>query len=116
MAKVYDWRSPVNSLLLKIQEAGFAIVAVNDGGETFKIDQKLSNLAIRKVATDAVVSVDEATVFINKDGKSSTLFIVLGNDPEEILNDYTEHPLIEEANNQYISQWEGKKCPMIEVE
>lgn len=109
-----NWSVPVNSLLRRIQAVGFTLTAVNNGEETIKINQQQSNLAIRKAAVEEVVSVDVATVYINKDNKSARLYLVLGNEPEELLCDYTVHPLIEAANDDYILQWEGKKCPTIE--
>jgi hypothetical protein len=114
----YDWSVPVKSLLAKFQMAGFAITAVNDGEETIKIDQEQSNTKIRYSATDIVVSVDAATVYINKDGMRARLWIVLGNEPEEIVCNYTYHPklesLIDEVIDKYSTQWEGVKCPMID--
>jgi hypothetical protein len=113
----YDWSVPVKSLLAKFQMAGFNITAVNDGEETIKIDQEQSNTKIRYSATDIVVSVDEATVYINKDGMLAILWIFLDNEPEEIVYNYTYRPklesLIDEVINKYSTQWEGIKCPMI---
>jgi hypothetical protein len=113
----FNWSVPVRSLLAKFQHEGFTITAVNDGEETIKIDQEQSNTKIRRSATDIVVSVDAATVYINKDGMRARLWIVLGNEPEEIVCDYTYHPkletLIVEVIDNYSMAWEGVKCPMI---
>jgi hypothetical protein len=45
---------------------------------------------------------------------------VLGNEPDELVADYganTEEmmPFIEEAVEAHRKQWEGKKCPLMEV-
>ena len=112
-----DWSVPVKSLLAKFQAAGFNISAVHDGEKMIKIDQGLSTTAIRHSAADSVVSVDESFVYINKDGMNARLFIVLGNEPDEIVCDYTYPPkleeLIDEVIDKYSTQWEGIKCPMI---
>lgn len=114
----YDWSIPVRSLLHKFQMAGFNISNVHDGVEMIQIDQKLSETKIRHSAADTIVSVDESFVYINKDGMNARLFIVLGNEPEEIVADYNYNPqlekLLEETIDKYTLQWEGKKCPMIE--
>ena len=113
----YDWWVPVKSLLTMFQVEGFNITAVHDGEEMIQIDQKLSNHAIRGTAADIIVSVEESYVLIEKQGMKATLFIVLGNEPDEIVSDYTYTPqleeLLEETIDKYVTQWEGKKCPMI---
>jgi hypothetical protein len=112
-----DWSVPVKSLLAKFQEAGFNISNVYDGEDMIPIDQTLSKTKIRHSAADIVVSVDESFVYINKDGMRARLFIVLGNDPEELVADYNYNPqleeLLEETIDKYTLQWEGVKCPMI---
>jgi hypothetical protein len=108
-----DWSVPVNSLLVKIQDAGFTIRAVFDGEETIEIDESQSKLAIRKAATDVVVSVDVSHVYVRNNNRDYVLFLFLDENPEEILSDYTENPLIESVCDDFISQWEGKKCPVV---
>ena len=114
---ICDWSVPVKSLLAKFQEAGFNVSAVHDGQDMLQIDQNLSKTKIRHSAADIVVSVDESFVYINKDGMRARLFIVLGNEPEEIVADYNYNPkleeLLEETIDKYVTQWEGVKCPMI---
>jgi hypothetical protein len=113
----YDWSVPVKSLLHKFQMAGFNISAVHDGQEMIRIDQKLSQTKIKHSATDIIVSVDESVVHIHKDGMNARLFIVLGNEPEELVADYNYNlqleELLEETIDKYVEKWEGKKCPMI---
>jgi hypothetical protein len=113
----YDWPVPVKSLLARFQVEGFNITDVHDGEEMIQIDQKLSKSAIRQTAADIIVSVDESYVLVEKHGMRATLFIVLDNEPEEIISDYTYTPqleeLLEDTIDKYVTQWEGKKCPMI---
>ena len=113
----YNWSVPVKSLLTMFQVEGFNITDVHDGEEMIQIDQKLSKSAIRQTAADIIVSVEESYVLIEKQGMKTILFIVLGNEPDEIVSDYTYTPqleeLLEETIDKYVTQWEGKKCPMI---
>jgi|694.fasta_scaffold111777_6 hypothetical protein len=106
----YDWSGPVNSLLNTLQKAGYTIVAVFDGEEWTKFNQT-TNLAVRKEATDIITSVDECHLRIKKGDMKLRLFIVLGNEPEEIVVAYTPNDELEVSLDKYITIWEGKKCP-----
>jgi len=109
----YDWSKPVSSLLNKLQQNGFTIAAVNDGMETEKMDPNKSNLYNRKLATEVITSVDEAGMRVTKGDKRGFVYIVLGNDPEELVCDYTDWDDLEEVITAHSRQWEGKKCPVV---
>ncbi len=109
----YDWSKPVSSLLNKLQQNGFTIAAVNDGEETVKMDPKKSNLANRKEATEIITSVDESGMRVTKGNMRGFVYIVLGNEPEELVCDYTDWDELETVITAHSRQWEGKKCPMI---
>ena len=106
----YDWSGPVNSLLNTLQKDGYTIVEVFDGGEWTKFNQT-TYLAVRKEATDIITSVDECHLRIKKGDEKLRLFIVLGNEPEEIVADYISNDELEVTLDKYIAMWEGKKCP-----
>lgn len=113
-----DWSKPVTSLVHKLQKAGLKIAAVNDGGETIKINVD-KQLEARKKAVEAITSVDTSTLFLDiPGGGQARVFVVLGNDPDEIVADWayrgdTIGVRLDSAIDEYISQWEGKKCPKI---
>lgn len=114
----YNWSIPVNSFLVKVQKAGGFILGVNDGEEYIKMpnSEDKSALAIRKEATECVTSVDAAVVYIEiPGGVKGTIFIVLGNEPEELISDYScsLEDFLEPVCEKYEQEWEGKKCPMI---
>lgn len=109
-----NWSIPVSSLINKLQKAGFSILAVEDeGGEYTKLDQNKSKLAIRKEVVEAIVSVDVSWVRVQKGDQKGTLFIVLGNDPYEIVCDYTDWNDLEKVVTEYSTLWDGKNCPMV---
>lgn len=121
--KTYDWTQPVMSLLHKLQKADVQIVGVaivddyeNDGWQKVIGD---NNLAIRKAATDIITSVDESWVTVQYKDDFSTLYIVLGNDTNEILADYGISPgskldeILESVSEAFYEQWEDVPCPMV---
>ena len=102
----------VNSLIHTFQENGYNLEGVNDGQCFNRVSYYNSSLA-RKYAVDSVVSVDDSTVTLSKNGQRIGLMIVLSCDPEEIAADYTyPRDLEKEIDNimdAFYSQWEGKK-------
>jgi hypothetical protein len=107
-----NWSIPVSSLINKLQKAEFTILGVNDGEEYIKTNQNGSKLAIRKEAVETVVSVDESWIRIKKGDKIGTLFIVLGNEPWELVADYSDWDDLTEVVDEYSQLWEDKKCPV----
>jgi hypothetical protein len=116
--KRYDWTQPVMSLLHKLQKADVKIIAVNDGEEYENVSGD-TNLAIRKDAADMITAVDESWVRVQHQDDSATLYIVLGNDTNEILADYGFTPgskleeILESVSNAFHEQWEDVPCPMV---
>ena len=116
--KRYDWTQPVMSLLHKLQKADVKIIAVNDGDEYDEVVGD-TNLAARKDAADMITAVDEAWVRVQHQDDFATLYIVLGNDTNEILADYTFtsgsklEAIIEGVSEAFYEQWEDVPCPMV---
>jgi hypothetical protein len=106
----YNWAIPVNSLLNILQKDGYTIVAASDGEKWTKFTQD-TKLSVRKWATDILTCSDIGYVNVEKDGKKFPLFIVLGNEPEELVADGTYNEELEVTLHKYIAMWEGKKCP-----
>lgn len=109
-----DWSVPVSSLLNRLQQDGYKIFSVNDGEEMVLIDQNLSDLTARKKATEVICSVDHSAIALFKNGKRYAVYIVLGNDPSEIVADYTDDPSLEMIIDTFSDYWMEKKCPVIE--
>jgi hypothetical protein len=116
--KTYDWTQPVMSLLHKLQKADVKIIAVNDGDEYENVVGD-TNLAARKDAADRITAVDESWVRVQHKDDFATLYIVLGNDTNEILADYGFTPgsklqaIIEGVSEAFYEQWEDVPCPMV---
>jgi hypothetical protein len=111
----YNWAKPVSSLLAKFQRCGYDLFAVNDGGEYIIINKNLSRLDKRKEAVETITSVDLSSVYlISPKGRTFELMIVLGNEPSELVADYTYfEEETESIVEEFCQQWEGKKCPIV---
>ena len=112
-----DWTQPVLELLVQLQDQGLELISVDDGEERLKPegnDPPERRLSIAK----AITSVDASWLLIGKRERKATLFIVLGNEPDELVADWTAspwlNPLIEVAVDRHRQIWEGVPCPLIE--
>lgn len=103
------WKSVIGSLLKKLQDHGFTLVSVDDGGETHHLTG--TNREQRQKAKAAICAVEESHLYVdNSDGVRKWLFIVLGNEPEETVCDCSGSGL-DEVLEEFSKQWEGKPCP-----
>lgn len=100
-----DYRPEIRSLLRRLKKAGFALVSVNNGEETINIEGET-------MAVDHIVSVEEAWLNVRIQDKTLTLFLVLGNDPGEIVCDYHCHDLLEKVTTEHYERWESRKQPV----
>lgn len=108
-----NWSVPVSSLLSRLQDNGYKIFSVNDGAVMERIDQNFSDRTARKEATDIICSVDESAIALCKGGKTFAVYIVLGNDPDEIAADFTDDEDLERVIEEFSDNWCDKKCPVI---
>lgn len=107
---VNDFRPEVRSLLKELKLSGFKTVSVNNGGcddEIIKANDVPANEFIEQI-----VATDSAFLTVKYGQKSYTIFIVLGNEPGEIVCDHTEFPLLSEVVDRHYDKWESKKQPV----
>lgn len=75
-------RGVVQGLIRHLKAQGFALAYANDGEEIMKAPNE-------KLALDTVFSVDESWLGFKSEGnKSHSVYIVLGNSPEEAIADW----------------------------
>jgi len=92
---------------------------VNDGCEGWQpIDNSLSNLKQRQFATEVITSVDQAHVVVSNGNATATLFIVLSNEPEELVADIASKSdslmdRVDDIVSCFGVIWEGKPCPTV---
>ncbi len=84
---------------------GFQIVAVNDGVESFRLPST-------EEATTHIVGVDEAWLYVKQNGGNTLcLYLVLGNEPGVIVNDYTVDTDLDDVTEAHYAKWENVNQP-----
>lgn len=100
-----DWAPVVKSLIDELKKECLEPIGVNDGEEYITV-QKSS-------PTETITSVDESVLYVKDEtGMKLAVFIVLGNEPEEIVNDYSADERIGRAVAAHSETWEGVPCPI----
>ena len=107
-----NWLPVVGSLLKRLQDQGFTLVSVDDGGETHKLNG--NDRDRRQQAKAVICSVDESYLHVDdSDSVRKWIFLVLGNEPEETVNDYSSGTSLDSVLEEFSAQWAGRKCPTI---
>lgn len=103
----YNWTPVIETLFNALTAAQFALIGVDDGGDTIKGDAAALNAAI--------CSVHESWLYVRDSfGRMATLFIVLGNSPSETVSDFTYTEELDAAITRFSDSWlEHDECPMI---
>lgn len=107
-----DYTKAISSLLSKFQRKGVEIIKVYDGEEWIDCNGN-SNLDSRKIAVEAVDSVEISHVRIRYMNEVANLVLITGNEPSEILADWgcksefvNLNNIIEEVSEEFYTQWE----------
>jgi hypothetical protein len=109
MNKTNNWRPVVGSLLSKLQKAGFTLVAVDSG--CGQVPLTGTDREKRQEAKFEICAVDEARLHVeNSESISKWLYVVLGNEPEELVSDHSASGL-DVVVEEFQQQWRGVKCP-----
>ena len=107
---INDWEKVTSSLFHNLKKAGFTPFQVNNGDE----DEQTPTW---KEALSETTATGEASVYLKHPDteKLIWLYIVLGNEPEELVADYSVFEPLEAPLAAFCAVWEGKKCPTKEV-
>lgn len=98
--RYFNWKPVVGSLLATLQQDGYELLGYNG-----------TPRQRRQAAKRAICGVDEAHVRVKKGERVFTLFLVLGNEPEELVADYTAENNLEKSIDKFIVKWQGRSCP-----
>jgi hypothetical protein len=108
--KKYNWSTPVRDFLRTAEKHGLEPLAVNNG------DGWVSTSTIA-IAVAEITATDESHVRLaHTDGSRVTAYIVLGNEPAELVADYTVHPALDAATDEHYNNWRGRACPSTTTE
>lgn len=124
-----DWNPETASLLATLQKHGFSIWAGNNGEDG---DFYRKNFETEKAFLEELLACDEAWLYVSRNAtkesaktpgkqvkKHYSLYLVLGNDPGELVSDWgipedaEDAKALEDACAAHSAKWEGKKQPLI---
>jgi len=99
-AKTSRFYKETVSLLRTLNKHGFDPIEVDDGEELMLTPTPTE-------AATAICNVDEARLYVKKrsTGKELGLYIVLGNDPGELVADYHVDNDLDEATKEHYNRW-----------
>lgn len=105
--EVIDWRSPIDSLLSHLLNAGVVLVAV-EHEDRIEIEG-LPETKARALAIAELTACDEAYLFVRcPDGMDCTLWVILGNSYSELIADYTVNDYLDRVTGAFYQSWEGR--------
>lgn len=88
----------IRQVIRALRAAGHTLLLVDDGGEEITVTTE-------KAAIEAITAVDQAHLYVTLPGGESTgwVFFVLGNDPDEVVCDYTTNldPTIDDLTSSW---------------
>lgn len=76
-------KAGIRQTIRALRAAGYALDSVNNGG-----DDNEPVTTEEEAIAEATAS-DSAALYVTRDGESSYVYFVLGNDPEEVVCNYT---------------------------
>ena len=119
--KIYNWSPVIGSFLNTLMKDGWDLVSASDFHITRVFTEKVKQSNAIKSAKEICTSVDESKVTFKKGDLGVTAYIILGNEPEELISDWgykNEESDSEFTNSwkKFTAKWEGKTCPTKEIE
>lgn len=107
MKTINNWKPESKSLLKSLQKRNITLLSV-DNGET---ETNFAETTPAKFVNE-MMACDEAHLYVQTpDGKKHVLYLVYGNDPGELVADYSISPELDAAVNEHYNTWEGRKQP-----
>lgn len=104
---INDWKPETQSLLETLQKHNVTILSVDNGEGSIDLANTTWDNFIEET-----MACDEAHLFVRTpDGKRRTMYLVYGNDPGELVCDYSIAEEIDAAVDEHYTKWENVKQP-----
>ena len=104
---INDWKPETQGLIQTLFKHGLTIESVDNGEEETNFNEVSLDTFIEET-----MACDEAHLYVRTpDDKSKVLYLVYGNNPGELVADYSVCPEIDAATDEHYKNWEGKKQP-----
>ena len=82
MSTPKDDKAAIRAIIRAVRAAGWHLDHVNDGEEETAVTTE-------EAALDAITAVDEARLYVRKQGRRGWVLFVMGNEPYEVAANYT---------------------------
>lgn len=119
--KINDWSPVIGSFVHTLIKDGWDIVSASDFHKSHVFTSKVKESNAIKSVKEICTNVDESKITFKKADLGITAYIILGNEPEELISDWGYKN--EESDSEFTkswkkftAKWEGKKCPTKEIE
>jgi hypothetical protein len=113
--KQLNWKPVVSSLIKLLQTEKYRVLYVHDGQDYHHYSKRHTLRTTRFKASKAICEVDESHLVVEDlsqgSGYTLTLFLVLGNSPEEIVADCSCNQRLDEVLEAFSTFWQGAPCP-----
>jgi hypothetical protein len=104
---INDWKPETHGLIQTLLKHGLTVVSVDNGENETNFNEVSLDTFVEET-----MACDEAHLYVRTpENKSKTLFLVYGNEPGELVADYSVCPEIDAATDEHYKHWEGKKQP-----
>ena len=106
-----NWKPVIGSLLKVLQDHRFVLDSVDDDGKDHTLQGTPRQR--RQRAKEIIDSVVVSSLYVRHPdhNKLLMLYIVLGNEPENIVADKSDVDILNIALEQFSKKWENKTCP-----
>lgn len=98
----------IGSLLTTLQRHGFTVVSVNDHFASPGTPRQVRQWAKHEIAG---VGISDIRVVHPELHLPRWIQVVLSNEPEKIVNDYTDNTLLDKAIEEFQQNWKGEAWP-----
>ena len=118
MTTQYNWKPVIESFLSIMLEDQWKCLNASDGETKFIFVDEATKENVLKKATEAATSTDYSSITFKKGDYGITAYLILGNDPDELVSDLGYNSIeAERAFNKpwqaFMNEWECKECPTI---
>lgn len=107
-----NWKPVIGSLLKVLQDHNFTLVSVDNGDGRVSLAGMTPRQA-RQLAKNEINATDDSHLWVSHPSheRKLWLYVVLGNEPEETVADYTVNTVLELALEQFENKWKNKPVP-----
>ena len=104
---INDWKPETQGLIQTLFKHNLTIDSVDNGEEETNFNEVSLDTFIEET-----MACDEAHLYVRTpENKSKVLYLGYGNNPGELVADYSVCPEIDAATDEHYENWEGKKQP-----